>query len=114
MSKKIITNFENRQEFKNFISSYRGVVIVKFTADWCGPCKRVKPLILDLYKNMPGNVILADLNIDENQDVYAFSKIRSVPTMISFVNGDKMDVIDTSNPTHITAFFNTCKKYANH
>ena len=60
---------------------------------------------------MPGNVILADLNIDENQDVYAFSKIRSIPTMISFVNGDKMDVIATSDPSDITAFFATCKQY---
>ncbi len=112
MSKQIITEFPDREMFKQFISNYNGVVIVKFGAQWCGPCNYIKPLVLDLYNKMPENVILADIDIDENEDVYAYSKIKTIPTMVSYVNGDKMDINNTSNSDDIIAFFNKCEGHA--
>ena len=103
---KIITEFQDREEFKVFVKSFNGVVIVKFGAVWCAPCKRIKPYVMHRFSQLKGNVVLADLDIDENDDVYTFSKCTKIPTMVSFVNGDKMDIVVGENQNDLNAFFN--------
>lgn len=113
MSKKVITDFENRHQFKNFIKSHRGTFILKFTADWCVPCKRVKDTVYSLYNQTNSNVVMADLDIDKqnNRDVYSFEKIRSIPTFICYVNGEKRDVLMDSNLDEVKSFFKRCSEY---
>lgn len=99
--------FQNRQHFQAFIRELgRSVVIVKAHAPWCGPCRRVAPLVDTLYAHLVGtrkHLIL--LNVDENPDVATYLRIRGIPHMISYVNGEPMDVLSSSNPDDVRAFF---------
>lgn len=64
-----------------------GPVLVKFEAEWCGPCKAMKPMIQDLAQEFGDRLIVATLDIDQNnQTPYRFG-VRGVPTVILFDKG---------------------------
>ena len=65
----------------------QGPVLVKFEADWCGPCKAMKPMINDLAEEFGDRLTIATLDIDQNnQTPYKFG-VRGVPTVILFDKG---------------------------
>lgn len=62
-------------------------VLVKFEAEWCGPCKAMKPMIEDLAGDFGDKLTIATLDIDQNnQTPYKFG-VRGVPTVILFNKG---------------------------
>ena len=110
--KQIVDNIETREEFKNFIEKNKNqLIIVKASATWCGPCKRIKDDFLSMFNNMPDNVILIELDIDEADDVAQHLKIRKVPTIMNFVNGLPMDIYTTSDVNQIKQFFDKCNAH---
>ena len=107
--KLIVNDIETRDDFKNFITAHSDqLIIVKASATWCGPCKRIKNDFLTMFNNLPDNVILIDIDIDEADDVAQYLKIRKVPTIMNFVNGLPMDIYTTSDVTQIKQFFDKC------
>ena len=66
-------------------------VIVDFWAPWCGPCKELGPNIEKAVKNANGKVVLAKVNIDENQAIAAQLRVQSIPTVYAFVDGQPVD-----------------------
>ena len=52
--------------------------ILYFTASWCGPCKAIAPILDDISKDYDGKLIVAKINIDENQKIAA----RNVPSLV--------------------------------
>jgi len=111
MTKKVITEFTDRNQFQEFVNQYKGSFIVKFTADWCGPCKKIKDHVYNLYNNTKSTTIMADLDIDKNQDVYSYLKIKSIPTFICYTRGIKCDVLVGSGEDDVSAFFESCEKH---
>ena len=62
-------------------------VLVKFEADWCGPCQAMKPMIHDLATRFGDKLTVATLDVDQNnQTPYKFG-VRGVPTVILFDKG---------------------------
>ena len=62
-----------------------------FTASWCGPCQKIKPMILELQKGLQtNNVKFFMVDIDENDDLCEKCNVKSVPTFILFK--DKKEV----------------------
>jgi thioredoxin len=62
-------------------------VLVKFEAEWCGPCQAMKPMINDLAEEFGQKLTIATLDIDQNnQTPYKFG-VRGVPTVILFDKG---------------------------
>ena len=107
--KLIVNDIETRDDFKNFITTHSDkLIIVKASATWCGPCKRIKNDFLTMFNNLPDNVILIDIDIDEADDVAQYLKIRKVPTIMNFVNGLPMDIYTTSDVSQIKQFFDKC------
>jgi thioredoxin 1 len=64
-----------------------GPVLVKFEAQWCGPCKAMKPMIEEIASEYAGQLTVATVDIEQNtQTVYRFG-VRAVPTVMLFKNG---------------------------
>ena len=73
-------------------------VIVDFWAPWCGPCKELGPNIEKAVNSANGKVILAKVNIDENQAIAAQLRVQSIPTVYAFVDGQPVDGFSGAQP----------------
>jgi thioredoxin 1 len=74
-------------------------ILVDFWAEWCGPCKRVSP-ILDEISNETG-LLIGKLNIDENPEKTQEYSVHSIPTMVLFVNGTPVHTVLGAKPKHL-------------
>jgi thioredoxin 1 len=66
-------------------------VIVEFWAEWCGPCKMMKPLFERVSKNNTSNVEMYTMNVDLNREIAMSLGIRSIPTVKVFNSGENID-----------------------
>ena len=73
-------------------------VLVDFSATWCGPCRQLSPIIDELAKEYAGKVKVGKVDIDVSQDLAAKYDIMSVPTVLFFKGGEKVDSLVGLNP----------------
>ena len=99
----MVTLLKTRAELKNHVKKH-DVVIVKFKAEWCGPCKKVEPHIKTLMETFK-KINYVEVDVDEGSNIASYLKIRTIPTIISYVNGDIHEILSSSNQTDITNFF---------
>ncbi|MBS3782769.1 MAG: thioredoxin [Candidatus Thermoplasmatota archaeon] len=78
------------EDFDEFVERY-DVTLIDFWAEWCGPCKRLGPIIEELAEEMQGEVAFGKLNVDENKAKSSEFSVSSIPTMIIFKEGDVVD-----------------------
>jgi thioredoxin 1 len=71
----------------------KGVVLVDFWAEWCGPCRRLAPTVDALADEYDGRATVAKLNVDDNPSVPSRFMIRGIPTMLLFKDGQLADTI---------------------
>jgi len=64
-------------------------MLIDFWASWCGPCKALAPVVEKLAGKFEGRVTVGKVDVDEEQDLAARYKIRSVPTLILFKDGEE-------------------------
>jgi len=63
-------------------------VLVDFSAEWCGPCKLMAPVLKDLKKDVKEDVTILKVDIDKNPQAARLYNVLSVPTLMIFKNGD--------------------------
>lgn len=68
----------------------KGLVLVDFWADWCGPCRMIGPVIEELAREN-SDVNFAKLNVDEYPELASRHGVMSIPTLLFFVNGELKD-----------------------
>ncbi len=73
-------------------------VVVDFWAPWCGPCKQLTPILEKVVESKKGKVVLAKINVDENQGIAAQLNVRSIPTVYGFVDGKPIDAFQGAQP----------------
>lgn len=86
------------QIFAQVVES-NSLVLIDFWADWCGPCKRVSP-ILDEISEETG-LLIGKLNIDENPEKTQEYSVHSIPTMVLFKDGNPVHTVLGAKPKHV-------------
>ena len=84
---KTLTDSNFDQEIKS------GVVLVDFWAEWCGPCRRIAPIVEQLAGEYEGRATVGKLNVDENPSVPGRFMIRGIPTLLLFKDGQLAETL---------------------
>ena len=103
------TNPVTDGSFKEEVLESNIPVLVDFWAPWCGPCRMVAPVVEDISKQYEGQVKVVKLNTDENPNIASQYGIRSIPTLMIFKGGERVDMVVGAVPK--TTLANTLEKY---
>lgn len=77
--------------FKENILDKKGIALVDFWAEWCGPCKMIGPVIEELANDYEGKALIAKVDVDENAELSQKFAVRSIPTILILKDGEIVD-----------------------
>ena len=115
---KTIWNISSMDSFYHLLSINPGLVIIKFGATWCGPCKKIEKKVDYWFEFVSSNedvqTVLVD--IDESFEVYAFLKnkkmVKGIPAILMYKKGNNTfvfdDIVNTTVDNDIDDFFKRC------
>ena len=110
----------SKESFVKQLQENNGVFIIKFGAEWCGPCKKVDPLIYSWISKIQGpHIQCAIIDVDESFEIYAFLKnkkmVNGIPAVLCYKKGNMTyvpdDFISGSDENQVNLFFQRCLQY---
>lgn len=84
--------------FSAEVGEYKGLVVVDFWAEWCGPCRAIAPVIEKLAEDYKGKVKVLKLDTDQNPVTMTQFNIRSIPSILLFKDGQAVDRVIGADP----------------
>ena len=83
----VIYGIDNKSHFESIIQNNKGVIIIKFEAEWCSPCQKIKQLFNEKIQNSNFHQVYI-IDVDEYFEIYAFLKtkkmIKNIPTILAY------------------------------
>lgn len=115
----IIYNIANKSAFAQLLQNNPGVIIIKFGAEWCIPCKKIETQVYTYMNEMPNNIQCVMVDIDESIEIYGFLKtkkmLNGIPAILAYYNGNENyipdDAVIGADPMQITLFFKRCLEH---
>ena len=80
--------YVNEDDFQTEVLESNQPVLVDFTAVWCGPCKMLEPLVVELASEWAGKVKIVKLDVDHNANIAMQYQVMGVPTLMLFKQGE--------------------------
>jgi thioredoxin 1 len=97
----------NEAQFNDFVKQ-SGIVMVDCWAPWCGPCRRMAPIVDEIGADLAGKVAVGKLNTDENQKVAMEFGINAIPTLLFFKDGVQQESLVGLRPKEdVIAYINS-------
>jgi thioredoxin 1 len=84
-------SLQTEKEFDNLIG--KGIVLVDFFAEWCGPCKIMSPILDSISEKYNDSVLILKVNVDNFPDLAKTYDVMSIPTLILFQDGEQVDIL---------------------
>ena len=79
--------------FAGEVEQGKGLVVVDFWAEWCGPCRAIAPILEQLATSYAGKMKVAKLDVDQHPRTPMKFNVRSIPTMLFFKDGKHVDTV---------------------
>ena len=115
---KILKFNGSRNDFISVLEKNPGILIFKFTANWCGPCKKIKEYSYKKSNDLPEHITMFEVDVDESFDLYAFLKhkkmVNGIPVFLAYARGITQGPIASvtgAGVAEIEAFFAACVSY---
>jgi len=86
------------QDFEQEVLQSSVPAIVDFWAEWCAPCRQIKPIIEELAVKYDGQVKIVKLNVDENPQTMTRYGVRAIPTLLAFRDGQVVQQVQGARP----------------
>ena len=92
-----IVNYVQENEFDALLIEEK-VVVVDFTATWCGPCRLVSPLMEQLAQEFKGRAKVVKVDVDNNKPMFKKFGLRSIPAVLIFQDSQLVETIVGVSP----------------
>ncbi|MDO9511871.1 MAG: thioredoxin [Bacteroidales bacterium] len=79
------------QNFEEIVLKSDKPCVVDFWAEWCGPCRMIAPIISELSDEYEGKAIIGKVDVDSNPGIASQFRVRNIPTILFFKNGEIVD-----------------------
>lgn len=81
----------NTENFQSEVINKEGVTVVDFFANWCGPCRKLAPILEEVEAELSEKVSFAKINTDDNIDSAKEFQVSGLPTLLVFKNGEVVE-----------------------
>jgi thiol-disulfide isomerase/thioredoxin len=102
---------------QSILAKNDSIIVLKFSADWCGPCKKIAPTVEAWKAKFPETVTFYEIDIDESINIYSYFKTKKmlagIPSLMCWRSGNNTMIADynvnNGDPVEVDGFFRTCE-----